>query len=664
LKWYGAYIRLLKNDSTDPGIMTDIDGNSYATVKIGSQVWMASNLKVTKCNDGTPIPNVTDNTAWAALTTPAYCFYNNIEPIPEVTGKIVRIEEIQHVFSNDIFLTIEDATEMTEESAADLTFSSLSMGFQKSELYYNALKGRYEYNTTVKYSTPLTRQQKEMSAISPYRADTNGILGCFTKPKVGGASENTTFDADNFLVNVVRSEGGFQIARDDNYSSVGGVENPSNAFNLDYQPARNLRRWGSYLRGFLDKYTSLLLSFIVNTNNSNAYSQRNDETEVITEGQDVNISNLNSPFYENLYYTFNCKVTTDMITAMNSYDVDGVPLYYGLIKFRNNPNEDYRYGWLMTFNSRKPDNKGLGTFKLLKSVHSLSLAIDNYSDCTAQGANDGSVTLLATGGTSPYAYRIGSGTYQSSETFNSLAPGTYTFTVKDSTGSTNTISQVIKEPSVSKSVNITVSYLADQSGSSNITVYPLTLETTAILVDSGDGTSWASIIAGASATGNFTLTVKSLSQNNSITRGCLVRISSAYTNDVDVSFMQLTNPVVFTLNTNLFVNVDFDSFSDSSHDVTWGNTTPYKSSKARNQLAITLTTSKQVKIIITNFSGNDIDVKLVTSVYADASSPVVITGNGTYILTASVPDVKYVQIYNNNMLTISGSFTYEIYYQS
>jgi uncharacterized protein (TIGR02145 family) len=59
------------------GEVTDIDGNIYPTVKIGEQVWMAENLKVTKYNDGTAIPNVTDNTVWAALTTGAYCWYNN-----------------------------------------------------------------------------------------------------------------------------------------------------------------------------------------------------------------------------------------------------------------------------------------------------------------------------------------------------------------------------------------------------------------------------------------------------------------------------------------------------------------------------------------------------------------------------------------------------------
>ena len=55
----------------------DIDGNVYKIVTIGTQVWMAENLKTTKYNDGRAIPNVKDHYEWRESTTSAYCWYNN-----------------------------------------------------------------------------------------------------------------------------------------------------------------------------------------------------------------------------------------------------------------------------------------------------------------------------------------------------------------------------------------------------------------------------------------------------------------------------------------------------------------------------------------------------------------------------------------------------------
>jgi uncharacterized protein (TIGR02145 family) len=57
--------------------ITDIDGNKYNTVQIGTQIWMSENLKVTHYRNGETISNITDDTQWNLLTSGAYCWYNN-----------------------------------------------------------------------------------------------------------------------------------------------------------------------------------------------------------------------------------------------------------------------------------------------------------------------------------------------------------------------------------------------------------------------------------------------------------------------------------------------------------------------------------------------------------------------------------------------------------
>jgi len=59
------------------GTVSDVEGNIYNTVQIGTQCWMRENLRTNKYRNNTSITNVTDATAWASLTTEAYCHYNN-----------------------------------------------------------------------------------------------------------------------------------------------------------------------------------------------------------------------------------------------------------------------------------------------------------------------------------------------------------------------------------------------------------------------------------------------------------------------------------------------------------------------------------------------------------------------------------------------------------
>jgi uncharacterized protein (TIGR02145 family) len=79
----------LNNPSTEPfpnytgqiDTVYDIEGNAYKTIGIGSQIWMAKNLRTTKLNDGTLISQIKSDSIWdynhRYNHKTAFCWYNN-----------------------------------------------------------------------------------------------------------------------------------------------------------------------------------------------------------------------------------------------------------------------------------------------------------------------------------------------------------------------------------------------------------------------------------------------------------------------------------------------------------------------------------------------------------------------------------------------------------
>ena len=90
------------------------------------------------------------------------------------------------------------------------------------------------------------------------------------------------------------------------------------------------------------------------------------------------------------------------------------------------------------------------------------------------GNSTGSVTVAGAGGTSPYEYKIGTGSYGTSATFSSLASGSYTVTVKDANGCTADLAVSITQPTAALSIatpSITdVSCKGGSTGAVNLTV--------------------------------------------------------------------------------------------------------------------------------------------------------------------------------------------------
>jgi uncharacterized protein (TIGR02145 family) len=69
--------KIIFNPDLSYGSVTDIENNAYKTIQIGTQTWMAQNLRTTKYNDGTNIRLLTDSYLWESTYIPYYIWFNN-----------------------------------------------------------------------------------------------------------------------------------------------------------------------------------------------------------------------------------------------------------------------------------------------------------------------------------------------------------------------------------------------------------------------------------------------------------------------------------------------------------------------------------------------------------------------------------------------------------
>ena len=122
----------------ETGTVTDIDGNTYRTIKIGDQWWMAENLRVTHYRNGDAIPKVTGNSEWTDLSSGAYCAYDNDESNAETYGYLYNwyaVDDSRNIApegwrvpTDEDWKQLEMALGMSQSEADDIDWRSYSEG--------------------------------------------------------------------------------------------------------------------------------------------------------------------------------------------------------------------------------------------------------------------------------------------------------------------------------------------------------------------------------------------------------------------------------------------------------------------------------------------------------------------------------------------------------
>jgi len=109
--------------------LVDYDGNIYKLVKIGNQIWMAENLKVTHYRDGTTIHHLTNNEDWPNALSGAFGFYNNEDSNSVIYGALYNWHAVNnshsiapdgwHVPTDDEWKELEMYIGMSQATADD-----------------------------------------------------------------------------------------------------------------------------------------------------------------------------------------------------------------------------------------------------------------------------------------------------------------------------------------------------------------------------------------------------------------------------------------------------------------------------------------------------------------------------------------------------------------
>jgi gliding motility-associated-like protein len=174
-------------------------------------------------------------------------------------------------------------------------------------------------------------------------------------------------------------------------------------------------------------------------------------------------------------------------------------------------------------------------FTITQPSVALGGSISSLTNVLCYGSSTGGVTVTGSGGTSPYNYKIGSGSYQSAGTFGSLAAGNYTITVQDANNCTFNIPLNITQPPLPFAGSISTQTNVSCFGLSNGTVTVSGSGGTAPYLYSFNGGPYqASATFSGLPAGAYTITIYDVNL-------CTTNVSATVTQPVQISIAPVTD---------------------------------------------------------------------------------------------------------------------------
>lgn len=216
-----------------------------------------------------------------------------------------------------------DVKDFTLEPASNFIANTIKVGYRDNE--YETDFGREEFNAGQQWATRITRIQKELDLMSPYRADQFGIESVRTlSEQANRDGKDDESDNDTFMVKaqaVPDMDDIYDVEGAEAYRAGDGIQGLSarqSYYNLDLSPKKNLLRHGDYLRGMLHRFEGTLVS-PVSADKNTALVTIDLDGRRVAESEPIRVSTLPDPLFMPYVVSFRTQLPKDVVEKMEMY---------------------------------------------------------------------------------------------------------------------------------------------------------------------------------------------------------------------------------------------------------------------------------------------------------------------------------------------------------
>lgn len=285
----------------------------------------------------------------------AYNCIGNLAGTIEQTnnGPRFRIDYFENMFDDAVIVSLDDMLAgVTRKLNTESMFGEIIAGYNKIEL--ENLNGLDTFNGDFNFTPPIKSVTTKLDIrckwiTNDYAIEQQRRIQYKNTPK-----EDAKHDDNIFLLDLKPIQGSTELeaVKDEDYTSVTGILNPSTAYNLRLSPGQNLRRWGNVIHAAMPK--GGIIKYSSATKNTDLVTVKDGVT--IVENADIDVSTLDNPIYINEEFTINqFPINKDQWTAIESNP-------RGLFQFKNKGVNLFGY----IEDAEYDASKDTGTVKLIR----------------------------------------------------------------------------------------------------------------------------------------------------------------------------------------------------------------------------------------------------------------------------------------------------------